>query len=186
MKTSINYQIIQKRKLYPSLWDGGETFEYIIYPKDSNYSARDFLFRISSATIQKTPSHFTKFQQYKRYLVMLTNSLEINRNGNLEYYTENEVFEFSSNDEIISYSLGEDFNLMVSEKIKNSSVEITDFLSHTNSDFLFIFAKEETEIHLNQIELKLQANDLVFIDNRNREFITLISKQLVLVGLIDL
>lgn len=53
MKAPINYQIIQKRNLKSSLWEGGETFEYYIYPKNSNYAARDFLFRISSATIQK-------------------------------------------------------------------------------------------------------------------------------------
>lgn len=117
---------------------------------------------------------------------MLTNSLEIHRNGNVENYAENEVFEFLSNDEITSYSLGEDFNLMVSEKIKNSSLAVTDFLSDENSDFLFVFAKEKSEIHLNEIELKLQSNDLVFIDNRSREFITLISKLLVLAGSIDL
>jgi|26BtaG_2_1085354.scaffolds.fasta_scaffold00018_7 environmental stress-induced protein Ves len=186
MKAPINYQIIQKRNLKSSLWEGGETFEYYIYPKNSNYAARDFLFRISSATIQKTPSTFTKFEKYKRYLVMLTNSLEIHRNGNVENYAENEVFEFLSNDEITSYSLGEDFNLMVSEKIKNSSLAVTDFLSDENSDFLFVFAKEKTEIHLNEIELKLQSNDLVFIDNPSREFITLISKLLVLAGSIDL
>lgn len=64
---------ISKDTLIPTIWDGGETFEYYIYPENALYANRDFLFRISAATITKVPSTFTKFKNYQRFLVMLDN-----------------------------------------------------------------------------------------------------------------
>ena len=42
-----------------SKWSGGETTELYIYPADYQYKKRDFLFRISRATIPKEKSIFT-------------------------------------------------------------------------------------------------------------------------------
>lgn len=73
----MNIRLLPKKDSKASIWSGGLTYEYMIYPEIANYTDRDFLFRISSATIEKVPSEFTQFKGYYRYLVMLDNSLDI-------------------------------------------------------------------------------------------------------------
>ena len=63
-----------------SIWSGGLTYEYMVYPETASYADRDFAFRISSTKIEKIPSEFTKFKGYHRYLVMLDNALDIEVN----------------------------------------------------------------------------------------------------------
>ena len=69
----MNIHLLPKKDSKASIWSGGLTYEYMIYPETANYTNRDFVFRISSATIEKVPSEFTKFKGYHRYLVMLDN-----------------------------------------------------------------------------------------------------------------
>lgn len=157
-------QIIQKQKIIPTVWDGGETFEYFIYPNGSKYSERNFLFRISAATIRKAPSNFTRFENYKRFLVMLDNKLQITRNSQKEEYKKLEVFKFDSSDEIVSHSTGNDFNLMISKKVNFSSVQFTDsvVMSH---QFVFLFAVESIQIWLSEKKINLNPNDLLLIES---------------------
>lgn len=173
-------KIISKDSIKPSVWDGGKTFEYLIYPKDSIYAERNFLFRISSASITKTPSHFTRFLGFKRYLVMLDNVLEIDRNNKKEFYTESDIFKFPSNDEIVSYSLGNDFNLMVADSVAFSSVELSNELKNSTSDFVFVFAKKPTSLQLNNQEITLKSNDLLCLENSGKDTITISSNGKVL------
>jgi environmental stress-induced protein Ves len=82
----MNIRLFPKKDCTASLWNGGLTYEYLIYPETANYSDRDFTFRISSATIEKVPSEFTKFKGYYRYLVMLDNGLHIEVNKEKKVY----------------------------------------------------------------------------------------------------
>jgi environmental stress-induced protein Ves len=116
----MNISLLSKKDNKPSIWSGGLTYEYIIYPKTANYTDRDFIFRISSATIEQAPSEFTKFKGYHRYLVMLNNGLDIEVNKRKKIYEKYEIMEFKSDDEVTSYTKGTDFNWMVSEKNKPS------------------------------------------------------------------
>lgn len=60
----MNIHLLPKEDNKASIWSGGLTYEYLIYPKTANYSDRNFVFRVSSATIEKVPSEFTKFKGY--------------------------------------------------------------------------------------------------------------------------
>lgn len=172
--------IIRKNSIKPNKWDGGETFEYFIYPPTSSYANRDFLFRISSASITKIPSNFTKFNDYQRFLVMLDNDLEINRNGQNEVYTQEEIFRFASHNEIISYSLGNDFNLMVHDDVAFSSVEILNQFKVNTASFIFLLAKVKTELQVDNQTLKLEKDDLLCIENIFNKEITLKSNQKII------
>lgn len=178
-------KIISKTNILPSVWDGGKTFEYFIFPEDSVYDNRNFLFRISSASIDKTPSDFTKFKGYKRYLVMIGDELSIIRNGEKENYSDLEIFEFNSDDEITSFSLGNDFNLMVSEKIKFSKLLLTDSFREINNEYIFIHAIEKSKIILNENGFELEKSDLLIYKNPERKLIKLKSDNRVIVALID-
>ena len=180
----MNYSILKKKNIQPGIWDGGKTFEYFIYPENSTYSERNFLFRISSASIEKVPSDFTKFSGFRRYLLMLDDSLEIIRNGAEEIYLEEEIFEFDSDDSIVSKSSGSDFNLMVAKSVHFSSVEILSETKEINSDVIFLFAKTQTEISLENQKIELEENDLLVIKNSNNELIRIDSNQKIILALV--
>ena len=178
----MNIKIISKSDLTPSIWDGGKTYEYYISPIDSSYVNRDFDFRISSATIEKTPSNFTKFGDYHRYLVMLDNDLIISRNGIDEQYSKNEIFEFDSADSIQSFSLGNDFNLMVKNDENQFHIEVKALNYDYENNLMFAFALGETMLKINQQEFKLIAGDLIIIDNQDNQIVTYLSNREMIVG----
>ena len=173
---------ISKDTLIPTIWDGGETFEYYIYPENALYANRDFLFRISAATISKAPSTFTKFNDYRRFLVMLDNDLNLNINGKDEQYTPNDIFKFDSNNDIISYTKGNDFNLMVSRNLEEADVFFLKDSVRLDQSFIFLFALNDTWIEENNETINLKKDDLLLIENKDRSDFTLKSELSVLVG----
>lgn len=178
----MNFKIISKSDLLPRIWDGGKTYEYFISPADSSYSNRDFDFRISSASIEKTPSNFTRFEAYQRYLVMLDGDLKINRNGKEDNYAQHEIFEFDSNDEIQSFSIGNDFNLMVRNGENPFEIKVQMLSSVYQKSWMFVFAIAETRLKINQQEIKMNANDLLVLENDQIESITFESDLEVIFG----
>jgi len=164
-------QLIERKNLTPAVWDGGKTFEYYLSPIDAKYSERNFDFRISSATIEKTPSNFTQFDHFHRYLVMLDNELKINRNELNESYQRATLFEFPSSDKIVSFSLGNDFNWMVKNEWKTRTkleVRRLDTFS-VNAAFLFVFAFEKTVVTSSEGKWILEEKDLLVIENPKKE-----------------
>ncbi|SKB79044.1 Various environmental stresses-induced protein Ves [Soonwooa buanensis] len=182
----MKYIKISKQHITPSIWDGGKTFEYFIYPPETNYAKRDFLFRISAASIEKEPSIFTRFENFQRFLVMLDNDLNIRRNDKIEHYSQQDVFVFDSNDEIVSHSLGNDFNVMVSKSVAFSKVEILTEFNHSIADFIFVFAKVETEIQLNNQKITLEVDDLLVIENLSQQEISVKSQQKIICSFIKI
>lgn len=173
---------ISKDTLIPTIWDGGETFEYYIYPENALYANRDFLFRISAATINKVPSTFTKFNNYQRFLVMLDNDLNININGKEESYTPNDIFKFDSNSDITSYTKGNDFNLMVSKNVKAANLFFLNDTVQLKQLFVFLFALNDTSVEVNNETINLKKTDLLLIENSDRSDVLLKTQHSILVG----
>ncbi|UYW01876.1 HutD family protein [Flavobacterium agricola] len=156
---------IRKSNLIPSVWQGGETFEYAIYPPTSTYAARNFLVRLSCATITSIPSTFTQFSGYQRFLVMLDNELHISHNGVAEQYKKHELFTFNSNASITSTSLGNDFNLMLREDI-SAQVTIFPFCqTNVTNKFAVLFALQAGIVVINEQEYELKETDALWIEN---------------------
>lgn len=181
----IRIQIIQKSTLKGNTWDGGETFEYCIYPSTSSYAARNFQWRISSATIVKSPSVFTQFPHYNRYLVMLDNDLQIKRNGQLESYQPLTVFQFQSDDYIQSYSLGQDYNLMVHSSIPSHATFIVTS-AESKEPFIVLFAPQSSIVLIQHQEYSLSSLDLILIQNPEHESIQVKSDQTLIMSTLSL
>ena len=169
---------IAKAELMASEWDGGKTYEYFIYPPQANYAERNFMFRISSASIDKVPSQFTRFENYKRYLVMLDNSLEIIRNGSTERYEKHELFTFDSNDTITSSSEGNDFNLMVQKDVESELFVVKE--KKTNAQYIALFALQFSELSVDNEHLELDTHDLILIENTDRQSVEITSSESLL------
>jgi len=74
-------KIIKKDDFITTKWDGGETTQLAIYPKDANFSDKDFLWRVSSATFTSTESKFSDFSGYQRYILPLEGKLSVSHQG---------------------------------------------------------------------------------------------------------
>jgi len=177
--------LVPKKNSKASIWSGGLTYEYMIYPKTANYADRDFIFRISSATIEKEPSEFTKFKGYYRYLAMLDNHLDIEINKEKKVYKKYEIMEFNSDDEVTSYTKGIDFNWMVSEKIAHHKLKITNSNQNSNAQIVFLFSLDITTIKINENTYYLDPYDLLVIENPEKENVMLHSSDECLYGILD-
>lgn len=60
-----------------SRWSGGETTELFIYPEGATYGKRDFLFRLSFATVARGQSHFTLLPGIHRILMVLEGEVRL-------------------------------------------------------------------------------------------------------------
>lgn len=179
-------RLLSKKDTTASIWSGGLTYEYMIYPETAIYSNRDFIFRISSAAIEAVPSEFTKFKGYSRYLVMLDNSLDVEINKEKKVYKKYEIMEFNSDDEVTSYTIGTDFNWMVSEKIKHHKLEITSSDQNCNAQIILLFALHSIVITINETPYNLEPYDLLVIENQEKENIRLHFSTKCLYGTLEL
>ena len=176
---------LPKKDSKASIWSGGLTYEYMVYPETASYADRDFAFRISSATIEKVPSEFTKFKGYHRYLVMLDNSLDIEVNKEKKIYEKYEIMEFNSDDEVTSYTKGTDFNWMVSEKIGNHKLKIANGNQNCNAQIILLFSLNTTVIKINEKPYDLNPYDLLIVENPEKENIMIHSSNECLIGILD-
>ena len=176
---------LPKKDSKASIWSGGLTYEYMVYPETASYADRDFAFRISSATIEKIPSEFTKFKGYHRYLVMLDNSLDIEVNKEKKIYEKYEIMEFNSDDEVTSYTNGMDFNWMISEKIGHHKLRITNSNQICNAQIMILFSLHTIVITINEKPYYLEPYDLLVIENQKKENIMLHFSNECLLGILD-
>lgn len=181
----MNIILFPKKDSAVSIWSGGLTYEYMIYPETASYADRDFIFRISSATIEQEPSIFTNFKGYHRYLVMLDNSLHVEVNKEKKLYEKYEIMEFNSDDEVTSYTRGIDFNWMVSEKASHHKLKITSSNQNSNAPVVILFSLHATVIKINEEPYDLNPYDLLVIENEKREDITLHFSNECLFGILD-
>jgi environmental stress-induced protein Ves len=69
--------IFKKEDFKVTKWAGGETNQLAIYPYDADFSERDFLWRVSSATFTSTSSEFSNFNGFQRYILPLKGKLNL-------------------------------------------------------------------------------------------------------------
>ena len=97
-----------------SRWSGGETREFLLFPDGASYAGRDFLWRVSSATVELPESDFTPLPDYRRFLTPLSGALRLSQNGGVfRALGALEVLQFDGGAETKSRGEVTDFNLML-------------------------------------------------------------------------
>lgn len=97
-----------------SEWSGGSTKEMAIFPKKGSYSERNFIWRLSSATIDMEESNFTKLPDYDRVLMVLSGEVVLSYEGErVTRLKELEQDRFDGAWKTKSFGKITDFNLMV-------------------------------------------------------------------------
>ena len=95
-------------------WSGGFTTQYLIWPREAEYPDRNFLWRISSATVENEESDFTALPDYYRFIATLKGEMHIAHSGGPEIHLlPYRVHSFDGADATISRGCCTDFNLML-------------------------------------------------------------------------
>lgn len=112
-----DFHIVRKKDWMTKRWTGGETTQLFIYPPQAHYEKKDFLFRVSTASIESERSVFTPLPGYQRWLMVLNGQLDIrHKNHHRVLVKPFEVDFFNGAWHTESVGIGRDFNLMLDEK----------------------------------------------------------------------
>lgn len=129
-------------------WSGGTTSELFIFPSDSNFQQRDFVFRISSATVETEKSTFTLLPNFHRYLVVLEGKLKIEHVD--RFSVELSPFDstyFEGDWNTTSEGKVRDFNLIFNDSVEVKLLERKleyGMKLEKKSDFLFLFQLDDS------------------------------------------
>ncbi|MGN1204044.1 MAG: HutD family protein [Lachnospiraceae bacterium] len=106
-------KIMNESDFSTSVWAGGKTTEMYLYPEGSSYKERNFLFRISSATVEKETSVFTKLDGIHREIVLLRGNMVLQHGQEAPVtIAPYKPYAFEGSWETVSQGCAQDFNLM--------------------------------------------------------------------------
>lgn len=150
-------------------WASGTSTEIFIHPADGSFAERNFLFRISTATVEAEESTFTFFEGITRHLMILKGKLELIHEG--RYTKHLEPFDqdtFSGEWSTFSKGKVTDFNLMLKNgaagSLKHQSLETgNNALFTATTEYYFIYLATGTALLSNGNTAK--AGDLLRITN---------------------
>ncbi len=77
----MNVSVLGCEDYKTSSWSGGTTTELYLWPRDGSYAERDFLFRLSTASVEQEESTFTHLPGIKRILMPLTGEMVLVHEG---------------------------------------------------------------------------------------------------------
>ncbi len=108
-----------------STWSGGTTTEMAIFPADAIYKEHDFLWRLSSATIDLDESDFTALPNYNRFIASLSEGIELLHNGNEKVSLKPlQIHYFDGGVQTKSFGKCVDFNLMLRKEKCDATIEL--------------------------------------------------------------
>lgn len=201
----MKFKILKESDYVTTKWSGGDTTELYIYPEDASYTERNFLFRLSTATVTSEKSVFTELKGTSRKLMVLSGEMKLEHKGRYsKVLKEFEQDSFMGEWETISYGKVVDFNLMTNnpctgnlQNIKvmpNSSIKLA-LLSKKSNKVLkalypigqsmkLFFGEEEIEVdEKNLVLIELDKNDedtAITISNKNGGLNIIVASSVIL------
>ena len=107
-------RLLKEENYNISDWSGGKTKELSIFPHNSKYADREFIWRLSSATVDLDESDFTMLPDYNRVLMVLKGNVVLTYNDQKTVSLEElEQDSFDGAWKTKSYGRITDYNLMV-------------------------------------------------------------------------
>ena len=167
-------RIVRKEDQKVNTWSGGKTTEITIFPLNASYENRDFIFRLSSATVEIEESDFTKLEDTHRVLMLLDGELTLIHPDRYEKkltYLDTDTFEGDWGTKSIGKA--KDFNLMVKGKDNFNMIpfsiapreNLEERLKSENSvnHYMFFMHKGKCEIKIDHASALLQEGDLLHL-----------------------
>lgn len=157
-------------------WSGGTTTQLAIFPKGSEFTKFDFLFRISTATVEVEEATFTFMPGTTRHLMILDGVLGINHRGRYKKNLPKFGYDvFDGEWPTTAKGCVTDFNLILREKasgklqalmVKERGEETAEFTSRISYSALYLLSGALRMI-LGSEAAELTAGDFVLVDHEN-------------------
>lgn len=110
----MKYRIITPEEYETGVWSGGTTTQLAIYPPGASYADRNFIFRLSSATVDTEQSEFTHLPDYDRWLMIFEGSASLVHDSEKEVtLNPYECDAFDGGISTVSFGRVTDYNLML-------------------------------------------------------------------------
>ena len=110
----MKYRIIKPEEYETGVWSGGTTTQLAIYPPGASYADRNFIFRLSSATVETEQSEFTHLPDYDRWLMIFEGSARlVHGRGKEVLLNPYEYDAFDGGISTVSFGRVTDYNLML-------------------------------------------------------------------------
>lgn len=110
----MNWKLLTKEDYVTTSWSGGTTTQLAIAPEGAVYANRNFLWRLSSATVETDHSDFTPLPDYDRFLSVLEGEIQLKIDAHETFpLAPGEVVAFDGGAPVESRGRCVDFNLMV-------------------------------------------------------------------------
>jgi environmental stress-induced protein Ves len=172
MLSMIQYTYFPPEQFVAAKWANGTTTELYKYPASSDFLKRDFIFRISTATVEAPKSTFSDFSGLTRILMVLEGQLQLTHVG--RYTKELQPYEQDTFDgawATTSEGIVRDFNFMFNahatgqlHAIALESDQEWNFNSEYTTVLIFVHTGEYQFRDLN-----LPAESLLVIAHANTE-----------------
>ena len=141
----MSIQLLTAEDRHTINWASGTSTEIFIHPAEGTFADRNFIYRISTATVEAEESTFTFFEGITRHLMILKGRLELIHEG--RYTKHLEPFDqdtFSGEWKTRSKGRVTDFNLLLKDgatgSLKHFRLEAINTASFTAStDHYFIY-----------------------------------------------
>ena len=162
----------KKQDLQTVSWSGGTTTQLAIYPKEAVYKKLDFIFRISTATIDVEKSDFTPLPSISRCIMILNGELTILHK---DHYTKRlkkfDTDNFSGNWKTTSLGKATDFNVMTSGQVKSALTGFS-FQGKASKEFILDGDVTAVYVYVGQIEVEgtfLEQGDIALISREHEK-----------------
>lgn len=110
----MDWKLLTKADYVTTSWSGGTTTQLSIAPEGAVYADRDFLWRLSSATVELDHSDFTPLPDYNRFLAVLEGEIKLKIDAQEPFpLAPGRVVAFDGGVPVESWGQCVDFNLMV-------------------------------------------------------------------------
>lgn len=174
-------EVIKKASLITNKWSGGTTTQLMIYPKDGDFSRREFKWRVSSARVEIMESTFTCLPDITRIIMILDGILKLNHEGH--HKTELNPYEtdvFMGEWVTKSQGIVTDLNLMLVAGVKGEMKAYKILALQTNEILLddyyldfdyithfFYCPQGNIRILINKEENRLESGDIMHITGKS-------------------
>ena len=178
---SYDIEIIKKNQNKTSTWAGGTTTELYIYPKDSTYIHRNFMWRLSSAKVELEESKFTLLPGINRLIMVIEGELLLFHEGHPDARLKAfEKHSFSGEWNTTSFGKVTDFNLMMAHGY-NGNLEIITFYKDEFKDISLYHCEKNVEKLTEITEVFYVVEGVVEMITKTKEKIYLSEGDLALI-----
>lgn len=174
-------KLITKEQQKTSKWSGGTTTQLAIYPEDADYGKRNFLWRLSTATVEAEESVFTSLPGIDRIIMILKGEIVLEHEGRYKKVL-GKFDQDSFSGSWVTKSIGQaiDFNLMMREgcqgrleaiilekdEVKNITFEKKEEFS-CSVQAIYIVAGSVVLQLPERDPIQLQQGDMILISDKN-------------------